>query len=293
MSESIYRYYERELAFIRQMAVEFAKQYPAAAGRLLLEPNRSLDPHVERLIEAFALLAGRVHQKIDDEFPELTDALLNVLYPHYLAPIPSLAVVQMVPDPARTPMKDGFHLPRYSKLRTRPVQDLPCKYRTAYPVSLWPVAITAARVQGPPFPTGFRPPPGTAAALRLTLEGQAGAKFSDLSLDVLRLHLLGENELIALLYEVLLNQTKQVMLRAPDDTTRKPIFLTPAEAIRPVGFEADEGLLPYPPRSFPGYRLLTELFSYPAKFLFVDLAGLSRACRAGFGKTMEVVLFLG
>ena len=99
MSESMYRYYERELLFIRQMAQEFARQYPAAAGRLLLEPNRSVDPHIERLIESFALLAGRVQHKLDDEFPELTDALLNILYPHYLAPIPSMAVVQFDPRP--------------------------------------------------------------------------------------------------------------------------------------------------------------------------------------------------
>src|SRR5262245_51047365 len=139
MSESIYRYYERELLFIRQLAQEFARQYPAAAGRLLLEPSRSVDPHVERLIEAFALLTGRIQHKLDDEFPELTDALLSVLYPHYLAPIPSLAVVQLVADPARTPLNDGFLLPRHSRLRTRPVNDLPCKYRTAYPVMLWPL----------------------------------------------------------------------------------------------------------------------------------------------------------
>src|SRR3954468_18457816 len=98
MSETIYRYYERELIFIRQLAQEFAKQYPAAAGRLMLEPNRSVDPHVERLIEAFALLAGRVHLKLDDEFPELTSAVLGVLYPHYLAPTPSMAVVQFELD---------------------------------------------------------------------------------------------------------------------------------------------------------------------------------------------------
>src|SRR3954467_2209501 len=104
MSETIYRYYERELQFIRQMAQEFARQYPAAAGRLLLEPNRSVDPHVERLIEAFALLAGRVHHKLDDEFPELTEALLAVLYPHYLAPVPSLAIVQFVADAERAPL---------------------------------------------------------------------------------------------------------------------------------------------------------------------------------------------
>src|SRR5262249_57484760 len=138
MADTLFPYYERELIFIRQFAQDFAKQYPAAAGRLLLEQNQSTDPHIERLIEAFALLTGRVHHKLDDEFPELTDSLLNVLYPHYLAPLPSFAVVQFVPDAARAPLKDGFVIPRGSRLRTRPVNDLPCKYRTAYPAPLCP-----------------------------------------------------------------------------------------------------------------------------------------------------------
>ena len=107
MSETLYRYYERELIFIRQLAQEFAKQYPAVADRLLLEPNRSSDPHVERLIESFALLAARVHHKLDDEFPELTDSLLGVLYPHYMAPIPSMGIVQFELDPARAQLPEG------------------------------------------------------------------------------------------------------------------------------------------------------------------------------------------
>jgi type VI secretion system protein ImpG len=292
MSESIYRYYERELLFIRQLAQEFARQYPAAAGRLLLEPGRSVDPHVERLIEAFALLAGRVQHKLDDEFPELTDALLGVLYPHYLAPVPSLAVVQFVADPTRTPLNDGFLIDRHNRLRTRPVNDLPCRYRTAYPVMLWPLAVTQARFQPPPFPGELRPPAGTAAALRLTLECQAGARFSQLAIDRLRFHLFGENQLTATLYEVLFNHTLQVVLRPLDQPAARPVVLTPGEAIQPVGFEADEGLLPYPARSFPGYRLLTEFFAFPAKFLFLDLCGLSRACKGGFGQKMEVVFYL-
>src|SRR5947209_10309843 len=123
MSEALYPYYERELVFIRQLAQEFARQYPAAAGRLLLEPNRSVDPHVERLIEAFALLAGRVHHKLDDEFPELTDALLGVLYPHYLAPIPSMSVVQFELDPARAQLPNGFLIDRHSRIATRPIAE--------------------------------------------------------------------------------------------------------------------------------------------------------------------------
>src|SRR5438105_9790203 len=138
MSEALYPYYERELLFIRQLAQEFAKQYPAAAGRLLLEPTRSTDPHVERLIESFALLTGRLHHKLDDEFPELTDALLNILYPHYLAPIPSMAILQFPLDPERGALPDGFSIPSASRVHTQPVEGLPCRYRTAYPVTLWP-----------------------------------------------------------------------------------------------------------------------------------------------------------
>ena len=111
MSESLYPYYERELVFIRQLAQEFAHQFPAAANRLLLEPGRSVDPHVERMIEAFALLAGRIHHKLDDEFPELTDALLGVLYPHYLAPIPSMSVVQFAARPGAGPAARGLPHP--------------------------------------------------------------------------------------------------------------------------------------------------------------------------------------
>jgi type VI secretion system protein ImpG len=292
VSDSLFRHYERELFFIRQMAQEFARQYPAAAGRLLLEPNRSADPHIERMIEAFALLTGRVRQKLEDEFPELSDAMLQMLYPHYLAPIPSMAVVQFVADPARTPLKDGFTIARHSRLRTRPVNDQPCRYRTAYPVTLWPIALTQARVMPPPFPADFRPPPGTVSALRLTFEGQAGAKFSELALERLRLHLAGDGQLVSAVYEALCNGVVGAMLRSTDGDARKNVLLPIADLIRPVGFETDENLLEYPSHAFPGYRLLSEFFAYPAKFWFLDLAGFREAKRAGFTKTLEIVLFL-
>src|SRR2546423_678418 len=120
MSQSLFPYYERELTFIRQFAQEFAERYPAAAGRLLLEPNRSGDPHVERLIESFALLAGRIHHKLDDEFPELTEALLSVLYPHYLPPLPSMAVVQFDLDADRAQLPDASCIDMHSRLPTPP-----------------------------------------------------------------------------------------------------------------------------------------------------------------------------
>src|SRR5262245_24195620 len=118
MSDSLFPYYERELLFIRQLTQHFARKYPAAAGPLLLQPNRSADPQVERLLESFALLAGRVQHKLDDEFPEISTALLEALYPHYLAPIPSLSIVQFELDAARAQLPGGFALERHSPLHT-------------------------------------------------------------------------------------------------------------------------------------------------------------------------------
>src|SRR5438128_4463660 len=144
MADTLFPYYERELTFIRQFAQDFAKQYPAAAGRLLLEPNQSTDPHIERLIEGFAFLAGRIHHKLDDEFPELTDALLGLLYPHYLAPVPSLAIVQFDLDAERATLPDGFHIEQGSYLTTPALGEGSCKYRTGYPTTLWPIVVTGA-----------------------------------------------------------------------------------------------------------------------------------------------------
>jgi type VI secretion system protein ImpG len=293
MSETLFPYYERELFFIRQLSQEFARQYPAAAGRLLLEPNRSADPHVERLIESFALLAGRIHHKLDDEFPELTDAFLNILYPHYLAPIPSMATLQFDLDPTRAQLPQGFHIARGSRLHTHAVNNLPCRFRTVFPVTLWPVKVVAARLQPPPFPADLQVPARTAAILRLQFECLAGMKFSDLSLDRLRFHLSGDNYLIPYLYELIFNHTFRVVFRSLEsENVRKQVTLPPDKSLFPVGFEADEGMLPYPKRSLLGYRLLTELFTYPSKFLYFDLGGWDKVRQAGFQKQAEAVLFL-
>jgi type VI secretion system protein ImpG len=293
MSESLYPYYERELLFLRQMSQQFGQQYPAAAGRLMLEPGRSGDPHIERMIESFALLAGRIHYKLDDEFPELTDALLGVLYPHYLAPIPSMAVVQFVLDAGRSPLPTGFLIDRGSTVRTNPVYDTPCRFRTCYPVRLWPVELSSARLQPPPFPIGLTPPPRSAAALVLHFDCLAGMNFADLSLETLRFFLAGDQFLVTQLYELLCNHVLEAVIRPADpNSTIAPIILKPEECIRPVGFEPEESLLPYPERSFPGYRLLTEFFTFPSKFHFVDVSGFGKACRAGFGRKLEMVLFL-
>ena len=293
MSKSLYPYYERELVFIRQFAQDFAKQYPAAAGRLLLEPTQSTDPHIERLIEAFALLAAASTTSWTMNFPELTDFLLHVLYPHYLAPVPSMAVVQFELDAERGTLPDGFRIERHSTVVTPPMGEGPCRYRTGYPVTLWPIALSSAELLTPPFPAGLQPPPRTPAALCLRLECQGGMSLAELSLERLRFFLSGESHVIARLYGLLFNHATQVVFRSPASADGLRAFtLAPSRCLFQVGFEADELLLPYARRSFPGYCLLTELFTFPSKFHFLDLGGFEQVCRAGYDKQVEVVIFL-
>ncbi len=139
MRDELLGYYERELVFLRQMGAEFAQRYPKIASRLLLEADKCEDPHVERIIEAFSFLAGRIHLKIDDEFPEVTESFLNVLYPHYLAPIPSMSIVKFSFDQAKGNLGTGYEIPSGTTLYSRPIQGTPCRFRTSYNVILWPV----------------------------------------------------------------------------------------------------------------------------------------------------------
>jgi type VI secretion system protein ImpG len=297
MSETLHHYYERELVFIRQLAQEFAKLYPKSAGLLQLEPNRATDPHVERLIESFAFLTGRIQHKLDDELPELTDALLGVLYPHYQAPIPSMAIVQLELTPGAAQSPQGVPIAAHSVLATPEVEyqrekRLKCHFRTCYPVTLWPIRVAEAALRSPPPEPAVARPDDAVAALRLQLEYQGEFPFAGLSLDRLRFFLKGDNQLVADLYELLFSDHVQRVVFRSLDSQAPPVVLKPEECLGQVGFGPYEGLLPYPPQSFIGYRLLTEFFAFPAKFLFVDLSGWDRLRRAGFHKKVEVTLYL-
>src|SRR5258708_20992686 len=151
MSDDLLTYYNRELSMIRRLGAEFAAAHPKIAGRLRLGPDTTEDPHVSRLIEAFAYLNARIRHKLDDEFPEIAEGILGVLYPHYLAPIPSTAIVQFHLDPAETDLAQGYTIPKNTSLETAPVQDIPCRFRTCYPVTLWPVRVERASLTQPPF----------------------------------------------------------------------------------------------------------------------------------------------
>jgi type VI secretion system protein ImpG len=292
MSDALLPYYNRELSFVRRQGARFAAAHPKIASRLRLGPESSEDPHVERLIEAFAFLTARIRRKLEDDFPELTEALLGVLYPHYLAPIPSTAVVQLDLDPRQTELTTGYTVPRHSPLETEPIQGEPCRFRTCYPVTLWPIDLEHASLARPPFTAPAASGRADAASvlrLVLTCRGKE-MTFANLAPPSLRLFLKGQAQHAELLYELLFNHTITVVLaNGPDDPA--PVILD-LECLRPVGFAADEAVLPYTARSFPGYRLLTEYFACRHKFLFCDLAGLTAQVLRRIGRRLEIYLFL-
>lgn len=300
MRDELLGYYERELIFLRRLGAQFAEKYPKVAGRLQLEPDKCEDPHVERMIEAFAFLAGRIHLKLDDELPEITESFLNVLYPHYLSPVPSMSIAQFALDPNQGKLTSAYQIDKGRLLYSRPVQGTQCKFRTSYPVTLWPIEIESATFDSKD-PVGNR---GTweNAEIRIKLRCLNDARLDQLRIgqdekspriDKLRFYLSGEPQLVYPLYEAIFNNAVSVEAwERPHPAGMEKRITLPASSLRSVGFEEDEGMLKYTAQSFAGYRLLTEYFAFPDKFLFFDVTGLDKAGEAGFGEKFEIVIRL-
>ncbi|MBY8946592.1 type VI secretion system baseplate subunit TssF [Pseudomonas sp. SH10-3B] len=294
MNEKLLRYYERELAHLREVGGEFARDYPKVAGRLGLETYACADPYVERLLEGFSFLAARVQLKIDAEFPQFTHHLLELVYPHYLAPTPSMAVVQLQPDMGEGNLVAGYKVPRNTALHSQlgKSDQTACEFRTAHEVTLWPVALVEARY----FACGTHVAGvdlsrlGTVkAALRLRLSVGAGLRFSDLSLDTLALHLRGGDAMPSRVLEQLLAQAAGVLVMP----VQAPVpwhQILPNSALRSAGYSDSEALLPCGPRSFQGYRLLQEYFALPQRFMFVDIVGLGPSVSRCTTEQLDVIV---
>ncbi len=290
MSDELLELYHRELDHLRRQAGKFAEDHPKIAERLRLGPDSTEDPHVERLIEGFAYLTARVRQKLEDEFPEISGAMLDVLYPHYQAPVPPMSVVQFRLDPEQVQLTTGQVLPRFTEIETEPVHGEACRFRTCYPVTLWPLEVKQAALSQAPFVAPTSPfTPAAVSVLRLALGVlTTDLKVADLGVRSLRFFIKAPTHAFTI-YELIFNHALGVAL-AGSARDAQPVILG-KDCLRPVGFEADEGMLPYPSRSFIGYRLLTEYFAFPQKFLFFDvtlppLENLSR-----LGSQLELYLY--
>ncbi len=289
MRDELLAHYESELSFLRKLGAEFADKYPNVASHLVLGPNGSEDPHVERLVEAFAFLAARVHLKLEDDFPEITEALLNVLYPHFLRPVPSMSIVEFNVDPEQGKLTTNVRIPREALLFSRPVDGIQCKFRTCYDTLISPIRVSQAKWK---TPERLSPPvkaPDAIAACSIEISCFPDVLFKALSLKSLRFYLNGD--VIHTLYELLFNNCSRILLRNPDDPDRRAIELS-ANSLRPVGFRDDEAVLPFPRRSFTGYRILQEYFAFPEKFFFAELNNLDALASDVFTNRAEIVFLI-
>lgn len=296
MDPRLLRLYEAELAYVRDMGSEFAREFPKVAARLNLGTIEVADPYVERLLEGFAFLTARIQLKLEAEFPTFTQSLLQMVYPHYLAPTPAMAVVKFQPDAALRGSPQGVVLPRGTELRSLlgTEDQTNCEFRTAHAVQLLPLELAEAEYIGSPAAVaalGLPEQRGVKAAIRLRLCATGDTPLSKVALERLAFFLGGPEGARMRLYEQLLANVTAIFLRP----TARPLpwqERLPRDALRPLGFEEDEALLPRAPQSFDGYRLLQEYYAMPERFLFVEIAGLDRAAMRSTGRELDIVLLL-
>lgn len=269
--ESILPFFEQELAFLRTGAAEFSRKYPRIAGRLALAGDVSEDPHVERLIQSFALLTSRVQKRLDDDFPLFTESFFEVIYPHYLRPFPSCSIARLDAGATAAQMAAAQVVARGTELTTRPLRGVTCRFATAWETAILPVRVAQASYRSVvSAPTGSPLPRGGTSLLSVQLSLLSPqAKWDALGVKQLRIFLDGEGSQVAALREAMLGRTLGVLAQT---TPVGPWHAAPASAPRAVGFEANEALVAFDERSHPAYRLLTEYFSFPEKFNFVDVS---------------------
>lgn len=263
---SFNHYYQSELTALRQLGRLFAERSPALAP-LLGQAGR--DPDVERLLEGFAFLTGRLRQKLDDELPELSHSLMRLLWPNYMQPLPAFSILQFDPLKLAGP---ALRVERDTPVDSVPIDGVQCRFRTCYPTDVQALDLVALgySVKGE----------GSLLSLRLEVSGEG--HLGELELSRLRLHFAGERYISQMLYLSLLRNLEKIEL-VPLDGDGKPVkgfngipmaFNVPVDRIQPVGFAEDEALIPYPLNTFRGYRYLQEYFAFQDKFLFVDVKGL-------------------
>jgi type VI secretion system protein ImpG len=298
MDPRLLDYYNSELLHVRETAAEFAREFPKIAGRLALEGAECADPYVERLLEGFAFLAARVQLKIDAEFPTFTQHLLEMVYPGFLSPVPSMAMVRFEPELADGGLAQGREVPRGSVLRARP-SAMPgagtaCEFRTAHGVQLWPIELVEAKYLAypPDLPREVRLPQKIQAAIRLRLRATAGLAFNAIGLERLPLHFSGNPGVAARLHEAVLSSALGVLV-LPATTKARWFHFADKSEVRRMGYSDDEALLPPPARSFRGYRLLREYFAFPARYLFAEIGGLQKGLARCRESELDVLVLLG
>lgn len=300
MNPKLLDYFNQELSYMREMSGEFSRAHPKIAKRLGMQGIEVADPYVERLIESFCLLSARVQIKLDAEFPRFTERLLEVIYPNYVAPTPSMAVAQFHPASQEGDLSRGFTLNKGTAVRARvPLGErTAAEFRTGQPVTLWPIEISEVRLTGvpPDIPALERYLPAhvqVKGALRIRLRTQGKYNFSNLTgLDNLPIYLCGEERIATHLFELIHTSAVATLTGVPGKFGEQRLHAVTRDAVGKVGLSAEESLLPVTWNNFQGHNLLHEYFACPSRFLFFSLQQLAAGLRVIDGKEAEVVVLL-
>lgn len=295
MTPNLLEYYEKELQFVREMGLEFSKRFPKIAANLDLESTKCADPYVERLLEGFAFLTARIQLKMDAEFPRFCQHLLEIVYPHYLAPLPSMMIMQIIPDYKGGISESGSILQRGTKFFSRAGMGgrSRCEFQIAHEVCLWPIQVPEAAY----LPLGkiyaytdsTKSGKSIKSALRITLQTVTDYQFSQLTIDQLTFFLHGTGSLPAQLYELIFGHSVSVIIT---DVVNQKRYTYADTMIEPVGYAQQESLLPATAQTFQGYRLLQEYFALPERYLFFKLSQLSKTVKLCNTNKIEILILL-
>ncbi|NRR33138.1 type VI secretion system baseplate subunit TssF [Oxalobacteraceae bacterium] len=274
--EKLLPYYERELVFLRRNSRAFAERYPRIAGQLSMAGDTCSDPQIEHMNQAFAMMAGRIAKRLDDHYPQFTESLLETLYPHYLRPFPSCSIVK-IDSPAGGDSRASAILPRGTSMRSKPVKEVRCQFRSTADVVMSAVALETVKFS--PIidaPANIRLPPGAGAAIGITVVAHDKDGLQPFKHGKLRLFIDGETSFCAAVRDTLLMRASAAYVEAADGGGWSGMQQVPISA---AGFSDEESLIPFSSRSNPAYRLLTEYFAFPEKFNFIDIDLQSIAAR--------------
>ncbi|MDE8653699.1 type VI secretion system baseplate subunit TssF [Novosphingobium album (ex Liu et al. 2023)] len=293
MDPRLLQFYNDELAYLRETAREFGEEHETVAARLGLKTPTDPDPYVERLLEGVAFLGARVQLKLADQYPEFTQHLLTAIQPHYLAPMPSICVAGFEPKDADPLLAEGYAVPAGTEITATagPQESTPVTFRTGHAVTLYPLKITeveylSSRSSVAHFAVAANV--RAEAGVRLRFESTGGIPLEKLRIDSLPLYLDGSEAVPGELYRQIIGETIAALARsATASAAVVPMALPLPEQ---VGFDDEEALLPAELRSFRGYRLLSEYFACPERFLFARLRGVDRAFAQASSNACDVVL---
>lgn len=293
MTPRLLDFYEKELRFIREMGFEFAKRYPKIAANLDLGSTECSDPYVERLLEGFAFLTARIQLKMDAEFPRFTQHLLEIIYPHYLAPLPSMMIVQVNPDYKGGITEEGFVLQRGARLFSRAVGGgrSRCEFQVAHEVNVWPIQVKEAAY----LPLGQVPTYSglntkkIKSGFKIKLQAVSNFHFNQLAIGQLTFYLHGTGSLAVQLYELIMGHSLSVVIRNPSN---QQSFIFDRSVLQSVGYSQEESLLPATAQTFQGYRLLQEYFALPERFLFFQLNQLNSTFQQCDTDEIEILILL-